>query len=95
MLCSSPPGGPEDSSLLLSSGFSLALSAILERRDEMHSGTLISDLFALVERTQRFANPPWTSAADLRRLKVVLPGNEGAVGTDSSPPVRLESEEFA
>lgn len=61
----------------------------------MHSGTLIDDLFALVERTQRLAHPPTTSAAELRRFQVGLPGRDGDDGSGSSPPVRLESEQFA
>lgn len=61
----------------------------------MHSGTLIDDLFAVVERTQRFVHPPPTPVAELRRSQVVLRGKDGDEGADGSPPVRLESEQFA
>ena len=61
----------------------------------MHSGMLIDDLFAVVERTQKFGHPSPPAGADPRRSRVMVLGKTGDGGADSFPPQKLESEKFA
>ncbi len=60
----------------------------------MYSGTLINDLFAVVERTQTFAKPPHTLSPDSRRPSAEPQANVCHCAGESLHQESLESEQF-